>query len=210
LVPDFDTALTTPPEDAPNSASNWLVSSWNSWDRFDRRARLRAAVAAVERVVVAGAVERVVDVLRALAVDADRIGAERVGRNERRHARQRAEVGRKVAVDRRDVAQLLRGDDAADLLRRGVDERRFRRDRDLLLDAADRQGDVNRHGLADFDAHAGALVFLEARQRSRQLVVAGRERDHRERAVRAADRLAILARGFVLRDDGRTRQHGAG
>ena len=140
--------------------------------RFDRRARLRAAVAAVEGVVVAGAVERVVDVLRALAVDADRVGAERVGRDERRHARQRAQVGREVAVDRRDVVQLLRRHDAADLLRRGVDERRLRRDRHLLLDAADLQRHVDRERLADLDADAAALVLLEAGQRRRHLIQA--------------------------------------
>ena len=177
--------------------------------RFDRRSRLRAAVAAVERVVVAGAVERVVDVLRALAVDADRVRAEGVGRDERRHAWQRAQVGREVAVDRRDVVQLLRGDDAADLLRRGVDERRFRRDRDRLLDATERQADVNRRSLADLDAHGGALVFLEARQRRRQFVRARHQRDHRKRAVGAADRLAILARRFIGRNDGRSGQERA-
>ncbi len=30
FVPCLETELTTPPEAMPNSASNWLVSSWNS------------------------------------------------------------------------------------------------------------------------------------------------------------------------------------
>ena len=29
-MPCLETELTTPPEAMPNSASNWLVSSWNS------------------------------------------------------------------------------------------------------------------------------------------------------------------------------------
>ena len=50
-------------------------------DRFNRCSRLGAAVAVVERVVVAGAVQRVVRILRGLSVDADGVGAERVGRD---------------------------------------------------------------------------------------------------------------------------------
>jgi predicted Zn-dependent protease len=51
-----------------------------------------AAVAVVEVVVVAGAVQHVIRVLRRLTVDADRVGAERIGGNRRGDAGQQAEV----------------------------------------------------------------------------------------------------------------------
>ena len=123
-------------------------------DRFDRRARLRAAVAVVEVVVVAGAIQHVVRVLRRLAVDADRVGAERIDRQRRGDAGQQAQIRREVAVERRHVLQLLRRHAAAELLGRRVDDRRFGGDRHFLLDAADFELHVDRLRLADLDADA--------------------------------------------------------
>ena len=114
--------------------------------RLDRHARLRAAVAAVERVVVVRPVHRVVDVAHVLAGDADRVGAERRRRNRRDHARQHAEIAGEVAVERRRVDELLRADAAADLLRRRVDERRLAGDGDRFGQPADFELELDLRG----------------------------------------------------------------
>ena len=105
-----------PPEARPYSASNWLREQLEFLHRFDRHARLRAAVAAVERVVVVRPVHRVVDVAHVLAGDADRIGAERRRRDRRDDARQHAEIAGEVAIERRRIDEFLRADAPADLL----------------------------------------------------------------------------------------------
>ena len=71
-MPDLVTALTTAPEVRPNSASNWLVMTWNSWiASIGVRACMPGALPD-DVVVVVAAVDRVVVVARILAVDADR------------------------------------------------------------------------------------------------------------------------------------------
>ena len=177
--------------------------------RFHRYPRLRAAVPVVEAVVVAGAVERVIHVPHVLAVHRHRIRAERIGRDRGGDAGQQAQIRGEVAVDRGYVGELLRADAAAELLRRRVDDGRFGQDGHLLLDAAHLELHVDRLRASDFDAHALALVLLEAGQLRVDFVGARRQRAHEERPVGAADDLAEDAARFVARDNGDAGQHRA-
>ena len=175
--------------------------------RFDRHARLRAAVAAVERVVVVRPVHRVVDVADVLAGDADRVGAERRRRNRRHHAGQHAEIAGEVAVERRRIDELLRADAAADLLRRGVDQRRLRRHGDRLGQPADFELELDLRGAADFEPHVALRILLEAGQFGGDFIDARRHPAHQERAVGAADRFAEQPALLMPHDDRDARQH---
>ena len=84
-----------PPEARPILGVELARQQLEFLHRFDRHARLRAAVAAVERVVVVRPVHRVVHVADVLAGDADRVGAERRRRDGRDDAREHAEIARR-------------------------------------------------------------------------------------------------------------------
>ena len=76
-MPCFDTELTMPPDASAELGVELAGQQLELLHRLDRHARLRAAVAAVEGVVVVRAVHRVVDVADVLAGDVDGVGAER-------------------------------------------------------------------------------------------------------------------------------------
>ncbi len=178
-------------------------------DRLHRHPRLGTAVAAVERVVVVRPVHRVVDVADVLAGDADRVSAKGRHRHRRHHARQHAEVAGKIAVEARNLDELLGAHVAADRLRAGIHQGRFARDRDRLFDAADLDRDVGLRRAADRQRDVAALVFLEAGQLRGHFVYARRHRAQEERAISTADRLPEQAAVLVLDDDGDTRQRGS-
>ena len=126
---------------------------------LDGHARLRAAVAAVERVVVVGPVHRVVHVADVLAGHADRVGAEsrrRDGGDDAGHQRQ---VAGEVPVERRQVDELLGADVAADGLRAGVDDRGLTSDGDRFGDGPQLELDFELRGSADGELDATRLVF---------------------------------------------------
>ena len=99
--------------------------TWNSWIGLDRGPRLRAGALADDVVVVVAAVQHVVVVARILAVHRDRIAAERLGADRGHDAGEQADEADEVAVDRRQLDELARGDVAADFLRGDVDDRRL-------------------------------------------------------------------------------------
>ena len=134
---------------------------------LDRHARLRAAVAAVERVVVVRPVHRVVHVADVLAGHADRVGAEGRGRDGRDDARHQRQVAGEVPVERRQVDELLGADVAADGLRAGVDERGLTGDRDRFGDGPDFELDFELRGSADCELDATRLILSECRRARR-------------------------------------------
>ena len=79
-------------------------------------------------------------------------------------ARQQADEADEVAVDRRQIGELARGDVAADFLRRDVDDRRLGADVHHFLDRPHFQRQIERRRLADLELD-GLLHRLEARER---------------------------------------------
>ena len=77
-------------------------------DRLDRRPRLHPRALPDHVVVVVAAVDRVVVVARILAVDADRVAAERLGADRRDDAREQADEADEVAVDARQLRRASR------------------------------------------------------------------------------------------------------
>src|SRR6185503_12296473 len=85
-------------------------------DGFDRRPRLRPGALPDDVVVVVAAVQHVVVVARILAVDADRVAAERFSADRGNDARQQPDEADEVAVHARQLDQRFAGDIAADFL----------------------------------------------------------------------------------------------
>ena len=103
-------------------------------DGLQRRPHLRSRARPQRIVGVVAAIDRDVVVLGRLAGGDDGVVAHLVRRREL-HARQQRHGGEVVAVDGRQLAELGGADVAPDANRRGIDERRFARDRDRLLEA---------------------------------------------------------------------------
>ena len=76
-------------------------------DRLDRRPRLHPGALPDDVVVVVAAVDRVVVVSRILAVDADRVAAERLGADRGDDARKQPDEADEVAVDARQLDERL-------------------------------------------------------------------------------------------------------
>ena len=176
-------------------------------DRFDWRPRLRPRPLADDVVVVVAAVQHVVVVARVLAVDGDRVAAERLGADGRDDAGEQADEADEVAVDRRQLDELARGDVAADLLGGHVEHRRFRRDVDDFADRPDLERHVDRRRLADLELHVAAQELLEALQLGADFVSPRHDAADDEGAVLAGDGLAEHA-GVLIPDGHRhARQH---
>ena len=100
-------------------------------------------------------------------------------------------------------------DAAADLLRRGVDERRLAVTVTASVSPPTSSLSSTCAVRADLEAHVALRVLLEAGQLGRDFVHARRHRAHQERAVRAGDRFAEQAAFLVTHDDGDAGQHRA-
>src|SRR5262249_54087586 len=118
--------------------------------------------ARAERIVaVVAAVDRHVVVLRRLAGGDDGVVAHLV-RGRELDAGQQRDGREVVAVHRRQLAELVGADVAADLRAGRVDQRRLGGDADGLLEPTDGHRDGDRQRLADLQNETAAFEALEA------------------------------------------------
>ena len=175
-------------------------------DRFDRGPRLHPGALPDDVVVVVAPVDRVVVVSRVLAVDADRIAAERLGADRGDDAWKQPDEADEIAVHARELHERLARDVPADLFRRHVNERGLALHGHRLADGANLQRDLNRRRLADFEDQIAAVELLESLQFCDDLVLAGHDAGRDERAVRPADGLPVHPGFLVPNGHGDTRE----
>jgi hypothetical protein len=176
-------------------------------DGFDRGPGLGARPLADDVVVVVAAVQHVVVVARILAVHRDRVAAERFGADRRDDAGEETDEADEVAVDRRQLDELARGDVAADLLGGHVEHRRFRRDVHDFAERPDLERQIDRRRFADLEFHVTAQELLEALQLGTELVSPRHDAADDEGAVLAGDGLAEHAGVLIPHGHRHTRQH---
>ena len=153
----------------------------------------------VEVVVVADAVERDVEERlgqavdgRAAARDAGLIDADQIGDGVEHIARRRRDLRDLIDVERRRDRRRLR----VDQLGAGAG------DRDCLREAADVERRVHDRRDAHLHPHVGDHRGLEAAERHRHGIGAGRQRRHGERPGRVGERFEFRARRGTGDDDG--------
>ena len=174
-------------------------------DRLQRRPHLRARARPQGIVGVIAAVDRDVVVLGGLAGGNDGVVAHLVGGREL-DARQQRHGREVITVHRRQLGQFGGADVASDANRRGVDERRFTRHRDRLLEAADHERQGDGEGRAHLHDETALLGRTKPGERRRHPVAARHDLRHTEGAFGSAHRLAEDTRRLIGDDNGGARQ----
>jgi hypothetical protein len=139
----------------------------------DRHAGLRSRPGQGPIVVVVHAVDEEQIAAGLAPVGAVLRSLERAGPEVRREARNELQQRVLLAPLRRQVLDLLRRNVGPDLRLRDLDERRLSRHRHLIGQAADRQREVERDGVADEHCDARPPLHLEASQFSGDRVATG-------------------------------------
>ena len=177
-------------------------------DRFERGPHLRARARAERIVGIVAAVDRHEVVLARLPRGDDGVVAHLVRRREL-NAGHQGDGREVVAVHRRQLAQFVGADVAADLRARRVDERRLGGDFHRFRERSDAHRPVDDHRLPDLQDQAVAFERREALELRDHVVSAGAHLRRREAPIRAGQDLAERAGLLVGERDGHARQGAA-